>query len=127
MAKLKVEDLKKIKEKVQGTVTMREGSHRAKITVHMGTCGIAAGARAVLNAFLAEINQGGVTDVILTTSGCAGLCSREPMATVELKGSTPVKYIDLDEKKAQKIFAEHVMAEKPVIEFALVQGSETTY
>jgi NADP-reducing hydrogenase subunit HndB len=127
MGKLKIEDLQKIKERVKGTVTVREGSHRVKIVVHMGTCGIAAGARTVLNTFLNEINARGVTDVILTTSGCAGLCSREPMATIEVKGTAPVKYIDLDEEKTKKIFSDHVMDEKPVIEFALVQGSETTY
>jgi (2Fe-2S) ferredoxin len=55
------------------------------------------------------------------------LCSREPMATVEIRGAAPVKYIDLDEKKARRIFEEHVMKERPVTEFALVQGSETTY
>ncbi|MBN2077868.1 MAG: (2Fe-2S) ferredoxin domain-containing protein [Spirochaetes bacterium] len=127
MAKLKIEDLQKIREKVQGTVTMREGAQRAKITVHMGTCGIAAGARKIMGAFLDEINSRGVADVALTTSGCAGLCSREPMATVEIRGSAPVKYINLDEAKAKRIFEEHVMNETPVAEFALVQGSETTY
>jgi NADP-reducing hydrogenase subunit HndB len=127
MAKLKIEDLQKIKEKVKGTVTMRGGTHRAKITVHMGTCGIAAGARKILDTFMDEINKSGTTDVILTTSGCAGLCSKEPMATVEVRGTAPVKYIDLDEEKTKKIFQDHVMNEKAVTEFALVQGSETTY
>ncbi len=127
MAKLKIDDLKKIKERVRGTVTMREGTHRAKVTVHMGTCGIAAGARNILNAFMDAIEKSGVTDVILTTSGCAGLCSKEPMATVEIKGTAPVKYILLDDKKTGIIFQEHVIGEKPVTEYALVQGSETTY
>ncbi len=127
MAKLKIDDLKKIKERVQGTVTMREGTHRAKITVHMGTCGIAAGARKILNAFMEAIEKEGVSDVILTTSGCAGLCSKEPMATVEIKGAAPVKYILLDDKKTGEIFQQHVLGEKPVTEYALVQGSETTY
>ena len=127
MAKLTIEDLKKIKEKTMGTAVLREGSQRAKIIVHMGTCGIAAGARNVMEAFLAAIAERGVTDVILTTSGCAGLCSKEPMATVEIKGAAPVKYIDLDEKKAKRIFDEHVMKGVPVTEYALVQGSETTY
>lgn len=127
MAKLTIEDLKKIRQQAQGTVTMREGSHRAKITVHMGTCGIAAGARKIMDAFLAEVSRSGSTDVVLTTSGCAGLCSREPMATVEIRGSAPVKYIDLDEAKVKKIFEDHVLKEKPVTEYALVQGSETTY
>ncbi|TFH38669.1 MAG: (2Fe-2S) ferredoxin domain-containing protein [Chrysiogenales bacterium] len=127
MAKLKIEDLKKIREKAQGTVTMREGTHRVKITVHMGTCGIAAGARKIMGVFLEEINARGTSDVVLTTSGCAGLCSREPMATVEIRGAAPVKYVDLDEAKTKRVFEEHVLDDKPVAEFALVQGSETTY
>ena len=127
MGKLKIEDLKKIKEEVKGTTSMREGAHRAKITVHMGTCGIAAGARKIMDAFMEELNRSDAPDVVITTSGCAGLCSQEPMATVEIKGSAPVKYILLDEKKTKRIFDEHVMKEQPVTEFALVQGSETTY
>ena len=61
----------------------------------MGTCGIAAGAREVMAALLGEIERQGVTDVLVTTSGCAGLCSREPMATVEVLGQAPVKYANL--------------------------------
>ena len=78
MAKLKVEDLKKIKEKMRGTLNLREGNFRAKITVHMGTCGIAAGARTVMNALLDEIQKRNINDIMVTSSGCAGLCSREP-------------------------------------------------
>jgi NADP-reducing hydrogenase subunit HndB len=126
MAKLKVEDLKKIKDKVQATTTMRDGTHRVKITVHMGTCGIAAGARKIMETLLNEIEKREITDVILTSSGCAGLCSHEPMATVEIKGETPIKYVKLDEEKTTEIFEEHVLNGKPVIEYALVQGSETT-
>lgn len=127
MAKLKIEDLKKIKNDVQRTVTLRDGSHRAKITVHMGTCGIASGARNIMSALMEEIDKKKATDIILTTSGCAGLCSKEPMATVEIHGSTPVKYIELTEEKIKKIFEEHIMNGNPVTEYALAQGSETTY
>jgi NADP-reducing hydrogenase subunit HndB len=126
MAKLKVEDLKKIKDKVQATTTMRDGTHRVKITVHMGTCGIAAGARKIMETLLNEIEKREITDVILTSSGCAGLCSHEPMATIEIRGETPIKYVKLDEEKTAEIFEEHVLNGKPVIEYALVQGSETT-
>lgn len=126
MAKLKVEDLKKIKDKVQATTTMRDGTHRVKITVHMGTCGIAAGARKIMESLLNAIEKREITDVILTSSGCAGLCSHEPMATVEIRGETPIKYVKLDEEKIAEIFEEHVLNGKPIIEYALVQGSETT-
>jgi NADP-reducing hydrogenase subunit HndB len=122
-----IEDLRKIKEAHQATTTLREGGYRAKITIHMGTCGIAAGARKVMTTLLDEVAQRDIKDIIVTTSGCAGLCSREPMATVELIGKPPVKYVDLNPEKITRILTEHVLSEKPVKEYALVIGNETTY
>ena len=127
MAKLRVEDLKKIKESMKGTVTLRDGTYRVKITVHMGTCGIAAGARKIMSTFLEKLEGSGATDVILTSSGCAGLCNREPMITVEVKESAPIKYVNLDPEKAERIFDEHVMKGHPITDYALALGSETTY
>jgi NADP-reducing hydrogenase subunit HndB len=127
MAKLRVEDLKKIKESLRGTVSLRDGAYRVKVTVHMGTCGIAAGARPVMNTFLQKIEESGADDIILTTSGCAGLCNHEPMITVEVKDSAPVKYIKLNPEKAVRIYDEHVMRGNPIAEYALSVGSETTY
>ena len=124
MAKLKPEDLDKIAERMRHQTLLRDGAGRAKVTVHMGTCGISAGARKIMSTLMAEVEQQKVEDVILTTSGCAGLCSREPMMTVELKEEAPVKYVDLDEKKARKIFADHVLGGKAVTEYALGVGSE---
>lgn len=124
MSKIKPEDLDKIGEKIRRTMLLREGSYRAKITVHMGTCGIAAGARKVMSTLLSLTEKDQAKDVILTASSCAGLCSREPMITVELKGQTPVKYVDLDEEKTRKIFSAHVMAGEVVEEYALAIGSE---
>ena len=91
MAKLTIADLKKIKDKVHSETSLRAGEHRAKVTVHMGTCGIAAGARAVMDSLMGAIAEANVSDVIVTTSGCAGLCSQEPMVTVELTGSEPYR------------------------------------
>ncbi len=124
MAKLKPEDLNKIAERMRHQTLLRDGAGRAKVTVHMGTCGIAAGARKIMSTLLVEVEQHHVQDVILTTSGCAGLCSREPMMTVELKDQAPVKYVDLDEKKTHTIFTDHVLEGKIVTEFALGIGSE---
>jgi NADP-reducing hydrogenase subunit HndB len=127
MAKLRVEDLKKIKESMAGTVNLRAGDQRVKITVHMGTCGIAAGARTIMNALLKKLEKSGASDIILTSSGCAGLCNHEPMITVEVRESAPVKYVKLDPEKTEKIFDEHIMKGNPVSEYALSMGSETTY
>ncbi len=127
MARLTIEDLKRIKENHKAMLTLREGGYRAKVTVHMGTCGIAAGARKVMEALLDEISANSITDVIVTTSGCAGLCSKEPMATVEIINEAPVKYVLLNEDKIRKIFKEHVLNGQIVQDSALVMGSETAY
>lgn len=124
MPKLKIDDLEKISQRVRKTVLLRDGAGRAKITVHMGTCGIAAGARKIMNALMEEIEKRNIDDIILTNSGCAGLCSREPMATIELKDEAPVKYVDLTPEKIRKIFSEHVLNGKIVEEYALAKGSE---
>jgi NADP-reducing hydrogenase subunit HndB len=125
--RLSIQDLAKIRDETRAMLTIRDGQGRSKVTVHMGTCGIAAGAREIMNALLNEMRKKGVKDVIVTTSGCAGLCSREPMATVELKGRPPVKYVDLTPPKIGRILVEHVLGGRPVTEYALAVGSETLY
>ena len=127
MPKMTIEDLKKIKSRVEGTTTLRGGTHRVKITIHMGTCGIAAGARGIMSYLMKEIERRDLTDIILTSSGCAGLCNKEPMATIELRGMAPVKYILLDDAKMARIFEEHVIGGAAVEDFALARGSETAY
>ena len=125
MAKLKPEDLDKISEKMRRMTILREGAGNAIVTVHMGTCGIAAGARKIMNALLAQVDEKKDCDVIIRPSGCAGLCSREPMITVERKGEAPVKYVDLTDEKMKRIFSDHVLGGKVVTEYALARGSET--
>ena len=124
MKKLKIEDLDNIGQSVRKSTLLREGAGRAKITVHMGTCGIASGARTIMTALMEEFEKNKIEDVILTSSGCAGLCSREPMATVELKGQTPIKYCDLTPEKICRILKEHVIGGTVVQEYALAKGSE---
>lgn len=127
MKKLKIGDLAKIRDKVRKTAVLRQGKARAKITVHMGTCGIAAGARSILSSLLEDIRKKKLDDVIVTTSGCAGLCSREPMATVEITGKPPVKYVDLTVEKMRKILNQHIIKGTIVNEYALAVGSERTH
>jgi NADP-reducing hydrogenase subunit HndB len=127
MARIKLGDLDKIKDQVKAETNLRDGKYRARITVHMGTCGIAAGAREVMKVFLDEVETAGITDVLVTTSGCAGLCSKEPLATVEMKDAAPVKYHSLDEERAKEIFKKHVLGGEVVQQYALAIGSERTF
>ena len=124
MSKLKVEDLKRIKEEVQRTTSLREGGKRVKATVHMGTCGIASGARKVLTALVNAIEDEGVQDIMVTTSGCIGICSKEPLVTVEVRGEEPITYYSMDENKMRQVFKRHIIGGQAQREFALAKGLE---
>lgn len=127
MAKITIADLEKIREDTKRTLNFRLGSGKAKITVHMGTCGIAAGARDILTAVMKEIDTRKLNDIIVTNSGCAGLCSKEPMITVEMANElAPVKYIEMTPVKIKKIFDSHILKNEIVKEYALALGSEKT-
>ncbi|HQL01551.1 MAG TPA: (2Fe-2S) ferredoxin domain-containing protein, partial [Smithellaceae bacterium] len=97
-----------------------------KITVHMGTCGIASGAKEVMDTLLAEIDEAKVHDVVVTTSGCMGLCSREPLVTVEIINEPPIKYEYVNPNKIRQIFKRHVLAGEIQTPFVLAKGSEIT-
>jgi NADP-reducing hydrogenase subunit HndB len=124
MKKLTIGDLEKLRKQVQEDHIVREGKALATINLHMGTCGIAAGARKVMTGLLQEIEKKGIKNVRVSTSGCAGLCSREPMATVQVAGQPPVKYVDLTDEKIRRILSEHVLGGNIVKEYVLAVGSE---
>ena len=123
--KLTIQDLAKIRERTKSLMTIREGEGRARVTVHMGTCGIAAGARDIMDALLEEISKANIQDVIVTTSGCAGLCIREPMATVETAGQAPVKYGYLTQRRAAEDLPRARAGRAVVVDLVLGVGSET--
>lgn len=120
-----IDDLKAIKEKRLKERDLK--NYRAVVTVHMGTCGEAAGSKMVLDVVRDELQKAGADDVLVLTSGCAGFCSREPMMTVQRKGHLPVKYVLLDEKKTRRIVQEHILEGNAVKEYALVQGYENQF
>jgi NADP-reducing hydrogenase subunit HndB len=126
MAKLTINDLKKIKEKVHKEMSLRDGDRRVKVTVHMGTCGIASGAKEVMDTLLQEIETAGVNDVIVTTSGCMGLCSREPLVTVEVLNQVPIKYEYMNPNKMRQVFKKHILEGEIQTPFVLAKGSEVT-
>ncbi|RLB11480.1 MAG: (2Fe-2S) ferredoxin domain-containing protein [Deltaproteobacteria bacterium] len=122
MPKLTIQELKKIKERAQKGIALREGKAKVKITVHMGTCGIAAGARECLETLLEELAQTDRTDIIVTTAGCMGMCSSEPNITVEMEGQPPVIYQHMDSNKTRQVFRRHVLEGEIQTDFALARG-----
>jgi len=103
-----VEDLKKIREEARKRALLREGQAEYKVTVYMGTCGIAAGARQVMAALLDEIAKRGLSNVLVTQAGCIGLCDREPLVGIE-KGEEKILYGDLTAEKTRQIVASHLV------------------
>lgn len=124
MPKLTIDELRKKREEARKSIYLREGEFKGKIIVHMGTCGIAAGARGIVSTCLDELEKSGSKDIMVTTSGCAGLCSKEPMATVELLNTPPVKYGELTPDKMKRILIEHILGGNVIVEYAIGIGSE---
>jgi len=112
-------DLKKVQEQAQRQIDLRSGAKDLRITVHMGTCGIASGARDVLTALMNELNQQQITNVSLQQTGCAGLCDQEPMITLTDKAGSAFRYGRLDKRKVGEIVREHVLRNKPMLEYII--------
>ena len=113
-------ELAAIREKMQGKVVIREGMSGVRVVVGMATCGIAAGARPVLNAFVAGVNENGLSDkVTVTQTGCIGICQYEPVVEVFEEGKEKVTYVKLTEEKAQEIVKEHLVGGKVVEKYTI--------
>jgi NADP-reducing hydrogenase subunit HndB len=121
MPKLTVDDLKKIREDTKKSMALREGGATVKITVHMGECGIAAGAREVMRALLEEIGNSGRTDIQVMNAGCLDACSHEPILVVEIHGQEPVFYQHMDKNRTKQVFDRHILMGEIQKEFAFVK------
>jgi NADP-reducing hydrogenase subunit HndB len=122
MPKLTIEDLKRLRENAKKATALREGETTIKITVHMGTCGIAAGGREVMDTVLEEMTQVDRQDIKVVASGCMGMCSSEPNVTVEIHPKDPVVYQHMDRNKMRQVFKRHVLLGEVQTDFALVRG-----
>ena len=113
-------ELQAIKEKMQGKVALREGSGEKRVVVGMATCGIAAGARPVLNAFVEQVNAAGLTaSVTVTQTGCIGICQYEPVVEVFEAGKEKVTYVKMTADKVARVVEEHLKGGKPVAEYTI--------
>ncbi|GHU53829.1 ferredoxin [Clostridia bacterium] len=119
-----LEELRAIKEKMQSQVNMRKPEDKTtRIVVGMATCGIAAGARPVLNTFSDLIQQNKLDSVEVTQTGCVGLCQYEPIVEVYEKDKEKVTYIKMDAERAKEIFEEHIKKGKIVQKYTISTAS----
>ncbi len=108
-------ELQAIKDKMKNKVILREGSADIRVVVGMATCGIAAGARPVLNALVEGVNEGGLADkVTVSQTGCIGLCQYEPIVEIFQAGKDKVTYVKMDADKAKRVIEEHLKGGKIV-------------
>lgn len=113
-------ELAAIREKMKDKIVLREGSSTTRIVVGMATCGIAAGARPVLNAFVDGINKEGLaSDVVVSQTGCIGICQYEPVVEVYKAGEEKVTYVKMTVEKAEKVLKEHIKGGKVVTEYTI--------
>ena len=116
---MKLEELRKIRDRVQDELRLRGGKIRIKIVVGMGTSGIAAGAREVLKIFLEEIEKRKLTDVLVTQTGEKGFASKEPVVEVAEENKPTVVYGNVTPEKARRIMVEHIINGNIVSEYAI--------
>lgn len=113
-------ELAAIRERMQNKVVIREGSATTRVVVGMATCGIAAGARPVLNVFVDGVNKNGLTDkVTVTQTGCIGICQYEPVVEIFEEGKEKVTYVKLDSQKAAEIVEKHLKGGQVVTEYTI--------
>ena len=113
-------ELAAIRDKMKDKVSLREGTNDIRIVVGMATCGIAAGARPVLNALVEEISAKGLSDTAtVTQTGCIGICQYEPVVEVFEGGKEKVTYVQMTPEKAKRVVEEHIKNGKPVAEYTL--------
>jgi NADP-reducing hydrogenase subunit HndB len=109
-----LDDLKKVREEALQKKKIQTESGKARVIVGMGTCGIAAGARDAMKAILDTIEKDNIQDVIITQTGCIGMCEKEPIVQVEIGDQPKVTYGKVSPEVARNIIKEHVVGGKVV-------------
>ncbi|MBQ2376816.1 MAG: (2Fe-2S) ferredoxin domain-containing protein [Clostridia bacterium] len=116
-------ELSAIRDRMKNKIAVREGSNDTRIVVGMATCGIAAGARPVLNAFVEELEKSGLAgEVSVSQTGCIGMCRFEPIVEVTRAGEEKITYVKMTPEKAREVFEKHIKGGKVVTEYTKVEG-----
>ena len=115
-----LEELLAIRDKAKAAMTDREGTGDGiRVVVGMATCGIAAGARPVLNAFVDEVGKRNLKNVTVAQTGCIGMCQYEPIVEVFEPGKDKVTYVQVSPEKVAEIVASHIVNGNPVVEYTV--------
>jgi len=115
-----LEELAAIRDKMKQTVNTREAAHDStRVVVGMATCGIAAGARPVLNAFTEEVARRDLHGVLVTQTGCIGICQYEPVVEITCPGQEKVTYVKMTPEKVARVVSEHLVGGHPVTEYTI--------
>ena len=118
-------ELQAIKDKMKNKVVLRDGINEYRVVVGMATCGIAAGARPVLNTIVEAVNEAGLADkVSVSQTGCIGLCQYEPIVEVYEPNKEKVTYVKVDTDKAKRIVEEHIKGGKVVAEYTFTEENK---
>ena len=113
-------ELKAIKDRMKDKVVLREGARDIRVVVGMATCGIAAGARPVLNTLVEEVNNAGLTDkVSVTQTGCIGFCQLEPIVEVFEAGKEKITYVKMTSDKVKEVVEKHLKGGNVVTEYTV--------
>ena len=112
-------ELEAIRQKTLSKVNLRRESDGIRINVGMATCGIAAGARPVLTAFMDEVGKRGLSNVIVSQTGCIGMCRYEPLVEIMIPGKEKVTYVHVKPDMVSRIVSDHVVNGQPVVEYTI--------
>ncbi len=113
-------ELQAIRDKARAAVNIRENAEaETRVLVGMATCGIAAGARPVLNAFVEEVAKRGLKDVMVTQTGCIGICQYEPVVEVVTPGQDKVTYVKMTAEKVARVVNDHLVNGNVVTEYTI--------
>ncbi len=116
-------ELQAIKDRMKSKVVLREGMNQTRVVVGMATCGIAAGARPVLGAFVEGVNAAGLSDTVtVSQTGCIGICQFEPIVEVHEAGKEKVTYVKMTADKAKEVIEKHLKGGNVVTEYTIANA-----
>lgn len=114
-----IAELQEIRKKTLDQMSIRESSERMRVIVGMATCGIAAGARPVMNTFLEELKKRNINDVKVSMTGCIGACRLEPIVDVIDNNGNKVTYVNMSPEKAVRVVAEHIVNDRVCLDYTV--------